>query len=142
MVIVLFAFIFTCLFSSCSSDSDAIEEEKEKTSLVNYQATFTSHEWEIISAQERLGDFWIDIKDADAYCRFTADSVYFTEGAWNYHFEGSQVKGSYEITPRGNYPYTIEESNIKIDNQTFMITSQDSDLVLRNEDWRLVLKNK
>lgn len=135
-------FIFTCLFSSCSSDNEGIEEERGKTSLVNYQATFTSHEWEISSAQERLGDFWIDIKDADTYCHFTADSAYFTEGAWNYHFEGSQVKGSYEITPRGIYPYTIEESNIKIDNQTFMITSQDSSLVLRNEDWMLVLKNK
>lgn len=139
VVIVLFAFIQSLAFSSCSSDHD--EEDSKPT--INYKTELTAHEWEITQAANRLGDFAIDIKDADAYCRFTSDSVFFSTGGNVNHFDdNNHVTSKYEITPHGKYPYTIEAEKIMIDHQTFMITSQDNGLVLRNEDWMLVLKNK
>ena len=139
VVIVLFAFIQPLIFSSCSTGND--EEDNKPT--INYKAELTAHEWEITQAANRLGDLAIDIKDADAYCWFSSNSVYFSTGKEvNYFDANNHITNKYEIPPYGSCSYTIGAEKIKIDNQTFMITNQDNGLVLRNEDWMLVLKNK
>ena len=110
----------------------------------DYKTAFTAHEWELWKAEGRLGALKIDIKEAPTYCRFTTDSVYFTEKEMVYHFDegGKLVHGEYEISPCGSYPYTIKDDEIKIENQIFTITSTDSSYVFSNADWRLVLINK
>lgn len=133
------AALFVFSFFSCSSD-----EETEKSTFFDYKTAFTAHEWELWKAEGRLGALKIDIKEAPTYCRFTTDSVYFTEKEMVYHFDegGKLVHGEYEISPCGSYPYTIKDDEIKIDDQIFTITSTDSSYVFSNADWRLVLINK
>lgn len=52
----------------------------------------------------------------------------------------SSDKDKEENIPQVDYKDFPKGEIIKIDNQTFMITSQADDLVLTNENWRLVLK--
>ena len=135
MVVALFVFSFF----SCSSD-----EETEKSTFFDYKTAFTAHEWEISSAEQHLGYLLLDVKEAPTYCRFTSDSIYFSEKEMVYHFDadGKITKSGYEISPCGSYPYTIKDDEIKIENQIFTITSTDSSYVFSNADWRLVLINK
>lgn len=140
MILVPFVFLAPCTLTSCSSDSD-----QEDTSQQDYQALLTAHDWEISEAAECVGGFWLDVKEVDAYCSFAADSVYCSEGETVNHFDedGKVTESKYEITPCGKYPYAVKGDEIKIDNQTFKITSTATDtFVLENEDWRLVLEKK
>ena len=116
MVVALFVFSFF----SCSSD-----EETGKTTFFDYKTAFTAHEWEISSAEQHLGYLLLDVKEAPTYCRFTSDSIYFSEKEMVYHFDadGKITKSGYEISPCGSYPYTIKDDEIKIENQIFTITS-------------------
>lgn len=70
MVVALFVFSFF----SCSSD-----EETGKSTFFDYKTAFTAHEWEISSAEQHLGYLLLDVKEAPTYCRFTNDSIYFSE---------------------------------------------------------------
>lgn len=135
MVVALFVFSFF----SCSGD-----EETEKSTFSDYKTAFTAHEWEISSAEQHLGYLLLDVKEAPTYCRFTSDSIYFSEKEMVYHFDadGKITKSGYEISPCGSFPYAIQDNKIKIDKQIFTITSTDSSYVLDNADWRLVLINK
>ena len=135
MVVALFVFSFF----SCSSD-----EENEKSKFFDYKTAFTAHEWEISSAEQHLGYFLADVKETPTYCRFTSDSIYFSEKEMVYHFDadGKITKSGYEISPCGSFPYAIQDNKIKIDKQIFTITSTDSSYVLDNADWLLVLINK
>jgi len=135
MVVVLFVFSF----SACSSDEN--EENSEK---ISYKTQILAHEWEISSAEQHLGYLLLDVKEAPTYCRFTSDSIYFSEKEMVYHFDadGKITKSGYEISPCGSFPYAIQDNKIKIDKQIFTITSTDSSYVLDNADWRLVLINK
>lgn len=143
-----FVFLSSSALSSCTSDDNeqragAAAAVAEPARQPDYHSEFTAHEWEIAKAQQWLGDFGIDVREADVYCRFSVDSVYFSTGAMNYYFdEHNNVTGKYEITASGKYPYSVEAEKIEIDGQTFTITSQADCLVLTNEDWRLVLKDK
>lgn len=135
MVVALFVFSFF----SCSSD-----EENEKSKFFDYKTAFTAHEWEISSAEQHLGYFLVDVKETPTYCRFTSDSIYFSEKEMVYHFDadGKITKSGYEISPCGSYPYTILEDKIKIENQIFTITRTGDSYVFNNDEWRLVLINK
>lgn len=135
LVFVLFVFSF----SACSSDENA-----ENSEVIDYKTQISAHEWEIFSAEQRLGSFVIDAKETPTYCRFTNDSIYFTEKEMVYHFDadGKITKSGYEISPCGSYPYTIQKDKIKIENQIFTITSTAYSCVFENADWRLVLINK
>ena len=135
MVVALFVFSFF----SCSGD-----EETEKSTFSDYKTAFTAHEWEISSAEQHLGYLLLDVKEAPTYCRFTSDSIYFSEKEMVYHFDadGKITKSGYEISPCGSFPYAIQDNKIKIDKQIFTITSTDSSYVLDNADWLLVLINK
>ena len=135
MVVAFFVFSFF----SCSSD-----EETGKSTFSDYKTAFTAHEWEISSAEQHLGYLLLDVKEAPTYCRFTSDSIYFSEKEMVYHFDadGKITKSGYEISPCGSFPYAIQDNKIKIDKQIFTITSTDSSYVLDNADWRLVLINK
>ena len=135
MVVALFVFSFF----SCSGD-----EETEKSTFSDYKTAFTAHEWEISSAEQHLGYLLLDVKEAPTYCRFTSDSIYFSEKEMVYHFDadGKITKSGYEISPCGSFPYAIQGNKIKIDKQIFTITSTDSSYVLDNADWLLVLINK
>ncbi len=141
MAVVPFMFLATFALSSCSSDG---EEEKEVSPSTDYKALLTAHEWEIASAGQRIGGFFVDVKEADAFCRVTADSIYFSQGEETNYFDGEgHIKTRYEITPCGSYAYSMKGEEIKISDQTFNINSAtDSTLVLMNEGWKLVLKNK
>ena len=134
MVVALFVFSFF----SCSGD-----EETEKSTFSDYKTAFTAHEWEISSAEQHLGYLLLDVKEAPTYCRFTSDSIYFSEKEMVYHFDadGKITKSGYEISPCGSFPYAIQDNKIKIDKQIFTITSTDSSYVLDNADWLLVLIN-
>ena len=135
MVVALFVFSFF----SCSSD-----EENEKSKFFDYKTAFTAHEWEISSAEQHLGYFLADVKETPTYCRFTSDSIYFSEKEMVYHFDadGKITKSGYEISPCGSYPYAIQDNKIKIDKQIFSITSTGDSYVFDNDEWRLVLINK
>ena len=135
MLVALFMFSFF----SCSSD-----EETEKSKFFDYKTAFTAHEWEISSAEQHLGYFLVDVKETPTYCRFTNDSIYFSEKEMVYHFDadGKITKSGYEISPCGSFPYAIRDNKIKIDKQTFTITSAGDSYVFDNDEWRLVLINK
>ena len=135
MVVALFVFSFF----SCSSD-----EETEKSTFFDYKTAFTAHEWEIFSAEQHLGYLLLDVKEAPTYCRFTSDSIYFSEKEMVYHFDadGKITKSGYEISPCGSFPYAIQDNKIKIDKQIFTITRTGDSYVFENADWRLVLINK
>lgn len=142
MLVVLFVFMSALTLSSCSSDN---EKEEESPIPADYKSLLTSHDWEITEAAECVSGFWLDAKDVDAYCCFTADSVYCSEGETVNYFDddGKVTESKYEITLCGKYPYAVKGDEIKIDNQTFKITSTAPDaFVLENEDWRLVLEKK
>lgn len=139
VVAVLFVFLSFCSLSSCSSDKE------EENPTLNYQPILTSHDWEIASASERIKGLLVDVKDADAYCRFSSDSIYFTEveEVNTFDEEGKITQTEYKETSCGNYPYTIKAQEIKINKQNFNIKSADTKtFVLENEGWRIVLKNK
>ena len=70
LVFVLFAFSF----SACSSDENAENSEE-----IDYKTQISAHEWEISSAEQRQESFFIDAKKTPTYCRFTNDSIYFSE---------------------------------------------------------------
>ena len=135
MVVALFVFSFF----SCSGD-----EETEKSTFSDYKTAFTAHEWEISSAEQHLGYLLLDVKEAPTYCRFTSDSIYFSEKEMVYHFDadGKITKSGYEISPCGSFPYAIQDNKIKIDKQIFTITRTGDSYVFENADWRLVLINK
>ncbi|MQN14750.1 hypothetical protein [Segatella copri] len=105
-------------FSACSSDENAENSEE-----IDYKTQISAHEWEISSAEQRLGSFLVDVKETPTYCRFTNDSIYFSEKEMVYHIDadGKITKSGYEISPCGSYPYTIQEDKIKIENQIFTI---------------------
>lgn len=135
LVFVLFVFSF----SACSSDEN--EENSEK---IDYKTKILAHEWEIFSAEQHLGYLLLDVKEAPTYCRFTNDSIYFSEKEMVYHFDadGKITKSGYEISPCGSFPYAIQDNKIKIDKQIFTITRTGDSYVFENADWRLVLINK
>ena len=134
LVFVLFVFSLY----ACSSDENAENEQK-----IDYKSQFSAHEWEISSAEQYLGSFLVDVKETPTYCRFTNDSIYFSEKELVYHFDadGKITKSGYEISPCGSYPYTILEDKIKIENQIFTITRTGDSYVFDNGGWRLVLIN-
>ena len=115
-VLVFIIFVFS--FSACSSDENAENSEE-----FDYKTQISSHEWEISSAEQCLGSFLVDVKKTPTYCRFTNDSIYFSEKEMVYHFDADCkiTKSGYEISPCGSYPYTIQEDKIKIENQIFTI---------------------
>lgn len=112
-----FVFLSSSALSSCSSDDNeqgvAVAAVAEPASQPDYHSKFTAHEWEIAKVLQRLGDFGTDVREANAYCRFSADSVYFSTGAMNYYFdEHNNVTGKYETTASGKYPYSVETEKI------------------------------
>ncbi len=135
--LVFVFFVFS--LSACSSDENTENEQK-----IDYKSQFSAHEWEISSAEQYLGSFLVDVKETPTYCRFTNDSIYFSEKELVYHFDadGKITKSGYEISPCGSYPYTILEDKIKIENQIFTITRTGDSYVFENGGWRLVLINK
>ena len=135
LVFVLFVFSL----SACSSDENTENEQK-----IDYKSQFSAHEWEISSAEQYLGSFLVDVKETPTYCRFTNDSIYFSEKEMVYHFDadGKITKSGYEISPCGSFPYAIQDNKIKIDKQIFTITRTGDSYVFENADWRLVLINK
>ena len=146
MLVVLFAFTAAFSLSSCSSDNN---EEEDSPIPADYRSLLTANDWEITMAAQRLKGFLIDQKEADLYCHFSTDSVFFSEGAMvNYFdYEGKVTKSQYEYSSIGGAPYFIKGNQIKIENETFTISnynqSQDaSSLILENEEWELVLKKK
>lgn len=140
MVAVLFAFIGTLALTSCSDDKE------EPLAEPNYADLLRAHDWEIYSAYQHItANFELDVKDVDfAFCHLSADSIYFTTGETVTYFDanGKVVKTQYEVNPCGSYPYAVADDKIKIDNQTFKITSTTHTFVLENEGWTLVLKKK
>lgn len=144
LLAVLFVFSAPLVLSSCSSDDEA----KDSPTTTDYQSLLTSHDWEITSANQRLGGILIDMKEADTYCHFSTDSIFFSEGEMVNSFddEGKVTKSEYKFTSIGSLPYLIKGDKIQIDKQTFTITnnnqSTESSLAIANEDWELVLKNK
>ncbi len=138
----LLVFSAPCLLSSCSNAED---EEEDSPTTADYQGLLTAHHWEVTTASERLGAFWLDAMEADAYyCQLSADSIYFSEGETvNLFDDEGNVKSEFQITPCGKYPYAVKGNEIKINNQTFNINNAEADtFVLENEGWRLVLKSK
>lgn len=119
-----FVFLSSSALSSCSSDDNEQGAVAEPARQPDYHSEFTAHEWEIAKAQQRLGDFGIDVREADVYCRFSADSVYFSTGAMNYYFdEHNNVTGKYEITASGKYPYSVEAEKEVLRNHNLWISS-------------------
>ena len=146
MLVVLFVFTAALSLSSCSSGDEEVEDSPIPA---DYQSMLTAHDWEITTAAQKLGGFLIDQKEADLYCHFSPDSVFFAEGAMvNYFdYDGKVTKSQYEYSPLGGAPYHMKGEQIKIENETFTITNNDksqasSSLILENEEWRLVLEKK
>ena len=92
--------------------------------------------------RQRVGNLTLDA--GAVYCRFTTDSVYFNEEqtVTEIDEEGKILHTSTQLSPCGNYAYTIKNDHITIDDQTFKMTSKDQSILLENEKWRLVLINK
>lgn len=135
LVFVLFAFSF----SACSSDENA-----ENSGETDYKTQISAHEWAISEAYQRVGNLTLDVDAGAVYCQFTADSVYFNveKTVTEIDEEGKILHTSTQLSPYGNYAYTIKNDQITIDNQTFKMTSKDQSILLENEKWRLVLINK
>lgn len=135
LIFVLFAFSF----SACSSDENA-ENPKE----IDYKNQISAHEWAISEAYQRVGNLTLDVDAGAVYCQFTADSVYFNveKTVTEIDEEGKILHTSTQLSPCGNYAYTIKNDQITIDDQTFKMTSKDQSILLENEKWRLVLINK
>lgn len=144
MTVALFVFLSTCALSSCSGDN----AEENAPSAPDYQALLTAHEWKVASASQSLGGLFFDVKETDTYCRFSADSVWFSEGAITYEFDddGNLTQGKYQVTPVARLPYDIKDGKIQIDTQKFTITDNkqgtDLSLAIANEHWKFVLKKK
>ena len=132
---VLFAFSF----SACSSDENA-----ENLGEIDYKTQISAHEWAISEAYQRVGNLTLDVDAGAVYCQFTADSVYFNveKTVTEIDEEGKILHTSTQLSPYGNYTYTIKNDQITIDDQTFKMTSKDQSILLENEKWRLVLINK
>ena len=135
LVFVLFAFSF----SACSSDENA-----ENLGEIDYKTQISAHEWAISEAYQRVGNLTLDVDAGAVYCQFTADSVYFNveKMVTEIDEEGKILHTSTQLSPYGNYAYTIRNDQITIDDQTFKMTSKDLSILLENEKWRLVLINK
>lgn len=135
LVFVLFAFSF----SACSSDENA-----EKSQGIDYKTQISAHEWAISEAYQRVGNLTLDVDAGAVYCQFTADSVYFNveKTVTEIDEEGKILHTSTQLSPCGNYAYTIKNDQITIDDQTFKMTSKDQSILLENEKWRLVLIDK
>lgn len=135
LVFVLFAFSF----SACSSDENA-----ENLGEIDYKTQISAHEWAISEAYQRVGNLTLDVDAGAVYCQFTADSVYFNveKTVTEIDEEGKILHTSTQLSPYGNYTYTIKNDQITIDDQTFKMTSKDQSILLENEKWRLVLINK
>lgn len=135
LVFVLFAFSF----SACSSDENA-----ENSGEIDYKTQISAHEWAISEAYQRVGNLTLDVDAGAVYCQFTADSVYFNveKTVTEIDEEGKILHTSTQLSPYGNYAYTIKNDQITIDDQTFKMTSKDQSILLENEKWRLVLIDK
>lgn len=135
LVFVLFAFSF----SACSSDENAVNPKE-----IDYKTQISAHEWAISEAYQRVGNLTLDVDAGAVYCQFTADSVYFNveKTVTEIDEEGKILHTSTQLSPYGNYAYTIKNDQITIDDQTFKMTSKDQSILLENEKWRLVLINK
>lgn len=135
LVFVLFVF----LFSACSS-----EENADNSGGIDLKTKISAHEWAISKAYQRVGNLTLDVDAGTVYCQFTADSVYFSEEktVTEIDEEGKILHTSTQLSPYGNYAYTIKNDQITIDGQTFKMTSKDQSILLENEKWRLVLINK
>ena len=135
LVFVLFAFSF----SACSSDENA-----EKSQGIDYKTQISAHEWAISEAYQRVGNLTLDVDAGAVYCQFTADSVYFNveKTVTEIDEEGKILHTSTQLSPYGNYAYTIKNDQITIDDQTFKMTSKDQSILLENEKWRLVRIDK
>ena len=123
-------------FSACSSD-----EEVEKERVIDYKSQISAHDWTISEAIKRIGVFGVDVLEGPAYCRFTADSVFFKHEETVTEFDdfGNILQTSQDIVPYGQYTYLINENKIQIDNQIFTITDSIGSFVLENKDWKLVI---
>ena len=135
LVFVLFAFSF----SACSS-----EENADNSGEIDLKTKISSHEWAISEAYQRVGNLTLDVDAGAVYCQFTADSVYFNveKTVTEIDEEGKILHTSTQLSPCGNYAYTIKNDQIIIDDQTFKMTSKDQSILLENEKWRLVLIDK
>lgn len=111
---------------------------------IEYKTQISAHEWAISEAYQRVGNLTLDVDAGAVYCQFTADSVYFNveKTVTEIDEEGKILHTSTQLSPYGNYAYTIRNDQITIDDQTFKMTSKDQSILLENEKWRLVLINK
>lgn len=127
------------LFSACSS-----EENADNSGGIDLKTKISAHEWAISKAYQRVGNLTLDVDAGTVYCQFTADSVYFSEEktVTEIDEEGKILQTSTQLSPCGNYAYTIKNDQITIDDQTFKMTSKDQSILLENEKWRLLLINK
>ena len=146
LMVVLFVFMSALTLTACSSDD---KEAEDSPAAVDYHSLLTANDWEITMAAQRLKGFLIDQKEADLYCHFSTDSVFFSEGAMVNYFddEGKVTKSQYEYSSIGGAPYFIKDNQIKIGNGTFTISNYNqsqeaSSLILENEEWKLMLKKK
>lgn len=128
--------LFMLSFSACSSD-----EEAEKERVIDYKSQISAHDWTISEAIKRIGVFGVDVLEGPAYCRFTADSVFFKHEETVTEFDdfGNILQTTQDIVPYGQYTYLIKENKIQIDNQIFTITDSIGSFVLENKDWKLVI---
>ena len=111
---------------------------------IDYKTQISAHEWAISEAYQRVGNLTLDVDAGAVYCQFTADSVYFNveKTVTEIDEEGKILHTSTQLSPYGNYAYTIKNDQITIDNQTFKMTSKDQSILLENEKWRLLLIDK
>lgn len=142
VAVALFAFMAGGGVCSCSG-SDG-EEQAASAPVPDYSKLLTQHEWRLSSAEQNN----IVMPAGDFYFRFTADSLFCTQGEEVNYFDqdGNVTHTAYELTLMGRYPYYIKGDELQVDTQTLHITENiqgtDTLLVLKNKAWRLVLKKK
>lgn len=143
--------LFVCLgvLASCSSGEGEREGEENPAPVgtVNYLPRLIAHQWEVASAYQRMGDFYFDVLMNNAYCRFSADSVFFTLGntVTYFDYEGKVTSEGFEATDSCAYAYSAIGDKIRIGKETFTITPLDGDstqLSLEGEEWWFTVKER